>query len=323
MRSLGSGARAGTRVKPAARRAALGLPHEPAVAIRRRRRARRRGTVVTAIVAAAAVDPAALRQAFNAAFAGYLVGPMTVDEAAWPGLLARQGVDLGASRVALGVDGGIAAFALVAPRPALGHWRLATMGSVPAARRRGVAARLLDDLIARGWAQQALELEVFAQNEAALRLYRGRGFEPVAELHGWSFVPREARAGPAPPLREVDRAAALAWLDAAMPALPLLPLQVSAPSLAALPAALHAWQRGSAQLVFSLSERAPLQLLSLVDRDPAQRDADALLRALLVRHPARAIRVAQLQRADVGGDALARAGFERQPLHQLLMLRRM
>ena len=60
---------------------------------------------------------------------------------------------------------------------------------------------------------------------------------------------------------------------------------------------------------------------SLVDRDPAQHDADVLVAALLARHPGRFIKVPALQRPDVGGDALARAGFAREPLHQLLMRR--
>jgi hypothetical protein len=60
---------------------------------------------------------------------------------------------------------------------------------------------------------------------------------------------------------------------------------------------------------------------SLIDCDPGQRDAEALVRDLARRSPRRAIVVPPLQRPDVGGDALRRAGFTVQPMHQWLMAR--
>lgn len=60
---------------------------------------------------------------------------------------------------------------------------------------------------------------------------------------------------------------------------------------------------------------------SLLDRHPGQRDAEALVRALLARPSAGVVKVPPLQRTDLGGDALRRAGLRVQPLHQLLMAR--
>lgn len=60
---------------------------------------------------------------------------------------------------------------------------------------------------------------------------------------------------------------------------------------------------------------------SLLDRNPGQRDAEALVRALLARPSAGVVKVPPLQRTDLGGDALRRAGLRVQPLHQLLMAR--
>jgi len=54
--------------------------------------------------------------AFTEAFADYLIGPFVLTLAQWPGFVARQGVDLSLSRAAM-LDGKLAAFALVAPRP--------------------------------------------------------------------------------------------------------------------------------------------------------------------------------------------------------------
>lgn len=271
-------------------------------------------------LSADAVAPAALHAAFVHAFSDYLIGPFALTPEQWPGFLARQAVDLALSRAAL-VDGAIQAFAFVAARPEADppRWRLATMGALPSARGSGSAPALLDDFIARAAAAglAAVELEVFAQNERALRLYQSRGFELRHELHGYEHAPRTGAAQPSP-FEAVSREAALDWLRRHEPA--DLPLQAGHRVLAANPSAWTAWQSGQAQLVFGpVGER--LVVHSLVDLDPAQPGAEALLRALLQAQPERAVSVPQLQRLDLGGAALRRLGFGLQPLHQVLMRR--
>lgn len=270
----------------------------------------------------AAVAPAALHEAFGQAFADYLIGPFQLAPEQWPGFLARQGVDLGLSRVLRGADGAILAFAFVAPRPALRVWRLATMGAVPAARGSGAAPRLLDDFIARAAAagQDAVELEVFAQNERALRLYQGRGFVARHALHGYLAAPERVRPAPAPGLRVVSLEQAFDWLARAEAHIPELPLQVTATALRVAPG-LTAWQCGAAQLVFGRPDAQTVTIASLIDTGPGQQDAAALLRALREACPAAQLRVPQLQRLDLGGAALRDQGFEPQALHQLLMRR--
>lgn len=272
---------------------------------------------------ASAVPAAALHQAFGAAFADYLIGPFQVALAQWPAFLARQGVVLSDSRVAVQGDA-VLAFAFTAPRMDIGHWRLATMGAVPAARGSGAAPALLDDFIARARAagMAGAELECFAQNERALRLYESRGFVPVHTLHGYLMAPRAA-AAVAPQAQEVDLDAAYAWLHAVARARGDLPLQVTPTSLGALPVALHAWRQGSAQLVFAQADATQLNIHSLVDTDPAQRDAQALVTQLLHAYPQLRISVPQLQRPDLGGEALLRLGFARQPLHQCMLRKRL
>lgn len=264
--------------------------------------------------------PEALLDAFTAAFADYLIGPFQLTPQQWPQFLGRQAANLGLSRVAVRA-GEALAFALVAPRGPT-RWRLATMGALPAARGSGAAPALLDDWIARAEScgVQTLELEVFAQNERALRLYQGRGFTVRHELHGYTPGPAVID-GQAPAADEIDLPAALAWLDEADRLLTDLPLQVTPASLRALPQALRALRRGQAQLVFSVGEPALVTVHSLVDRDPAQADAQALLRQLMAGHPRHEIKVPQLQRLDLGGQALRRLGFQTLPLHQLLMVR--
>lgn len=265
------------------------------------------------------LDPPLLHQAFVEAFADYLIGPFKVPLEGWPQLLARQAVDLSLSRVVLQA-GQVLAFAYAAPRPEVRRWRVAAMGALPAARGSGAARLLLDDFLQRAAAagQQAVELEVFAQNERAARLYLGRGFVARHELHGYRLG--SARFdGPVAAVRPVAAEAAWSWLREVMAVQPELPLQVTPAVLQVLPPGWQAWQHGTAQLVFNGDAPAPLVLHSLVDRQPAQQDAQRLVEALLNRHTGREVVVPQLQRPDLGGEALRRLGFEPMPLHQLWM----
>lgn len=268
------------------------------------------------IVPADALPVAELHAAVIEAFADYVAGPFVIAPEQFPTFLARQAIELALSRAALDAAGAIAAFAFVAPRPSAGRWRLATMGARPAARGQGAAPQLLDELIAR---QPRLELEVFAQNPRAQRLYESRGFVVRHALHGGELAPAPQPPG-VPPV-PVPLAQAWAWLDAAEAAQPELPLQVTRAALAGHPAPLQAWRLGDAQLVFGHPNEAVVVVHSLVDLDPAQADAEALVRALAREHPGRTLRCPPLQRDDVGGLALRRAGFAPLPLHQWWMLR--
>lgn len=305
----------------------------------------------TALVRGDEVAPETLHAAFIRAFSDYLIGPFQVPIAQWPMFLARQGVDLPLSRVALDAAGAPLAFAFVAPRPVSGRWRLATMGATPAARGSGAAPALLDDVVARAAASglRAVELEVFAQNDRARRLYEGRGFTRIHDLFGYLAEPRtltrdEGTDSPGVPeaAEAIDAPTAvtlpqaLAWLDAVERRLPDLPLQVTAAMLRHGQDYL-AWQLGQgglsgrdgeiggdgdgearAQVVFSLPDKTVL-LHSLIA--PRDADARALLRALATAYPDRRVRVPQLQREDLGGAALRALGAAPQPLHQQLMVR--
>lgn len=267
---------------------------------------------------AAEVPADALRVAFNAAFADYLVGPPDLDAEAWPLFLRRQGVNL-ASSVAATERGAVQAFVLVCPIDAQ-RTRIAAMGAVPAARGSGAAAGLLDHVLAQARERGAssCELEVFAQNGRALRLYESRSFVAVAELFGYERAP-----GAAEPPREapqaVSRAQAIAWLQAR--AVENLPFQVSAPAVADHPAALVAWRSRGAQLVFVARDETQAAVVSLVDTEAGQRGARNLVQALAAAYPRATLRVPQLQRTDLGGGALAALGWQRLPLHQRLMRR--
>lgn len=271
-----------------------------------------------------------LHAAFGRAFADYLAGPFTLAPQQWPGFLLRQGIDLSLGRAAVQEPTGeVLAFALVAPRPSLSRWRLGTMGAVPEARGSGAAVRLLQDFVQRGRdaGLAAVELEVFAQNERALRLYRRHGFVEQHALHGWQraadAAPLDADVGPRveASFDAVGQDDALAWLRQTEAVMPDLPLQVGATVVGALPVPWQAWRHDRAQLVFTVDPDAGVIVRSLIDLDPAQRDAQALLGQLMAHHPGVKVSVPPLQRLDLGGEALQRCGFARDALHQFIMRR--
>ena len=264
------------------------------------------------LIGAGHVPAEVLHAAFGAAFSDYLIGPFTLGLDQWPVFLGRQAVDLSLSRVAM-QGGAILAFAFVAARQDVAGWRLATMGAVPQARGSGAAPALLDDFIARAKAAKCalVELECFEQNERAIRLYRGRGFEVISRLYGYSGTVQAGTAAGA----EVSLESAFDWLDGVARERGDLPLQVTPVSLRALPVKLQARRLGSAQLVFSENAQGLVTFNSLVDKDAGQRDAEAIVRGFAGRQ----VSVPQLQRPDVGGEALERAGFARLPLNQVMM----
>lgn len=276
------------------------------------------------IVPAANVAPLALCEAFNTSFADYLIGPPQLAEAQWPGFLKRQGVELCLSLAVLRPDGTVLAFALIGRfADRFGQrTRLATMGARREARGTGIAPQLLDEVVgqARARGASAIELEVFAQNTVALRLYRSRGFAPVCELYGYEAMPEGVpRDAGSDGLMQVSSEGAAAWLRARD--VRDLPFQVSAGALEGSATPPMAWRLGEAQLVFAARDALHLSVMSLVDTGAGQADARRLLRALRQTYPEATLRVPQLQRLDVGGAALEAEGFTRLPLYQLLMRR--
>ncbi len=274
-----------------------------------------------ALIPADTLPAASLHEAFGAAFADYLIGPFLLPPDAWPGFLARQGIDLSLSRAAVDAQGRPLAFAFTAPRPSQARWRLGTMGAVPAARGCGAAPALLADFLERARAAgcRGVELEVFARNDRARRLYERHGFETLDLLQGWTGP---VRPGPAVAWCELAWDEALAWLDAAEAEGLALPLQQTRLGLASAQGQ-RAFHWGSA-LVTGAARPGDgvFQLGAVVDRRPAQADLRALLQALAGAHPDwRQWRMPQLLRPSVGGEALASLGLGAEPLHQLWMRR--
>ncbi len=273
------------------------------------------------LIAADTLSTADLHAATVAGFADYLAGPFQMTLEQFPSFIGRQGVDRARSRAAVR-EGAIGAVAFVCPRPEVGRWRLGAMAALPAARGTGAAPALLDDFVERARAEglAGVELECFAENERALRLYRSRGFEVVCALNGWKAPETDVPAGlPDASVRAVERADAFAWLADANRRLGWMPFPNTDRSLSAQVRPLAFWRRGTAQLVFSVLEGTPTHIHSLVDLDPALDDAEALARALRLAHPDAF--APPILRDDLGGVALGRAGFAPHGMSQVLMSR--
>jgi ribosomal protein S18 acetylase RimI-like enzyme len=274
-----------------------------------------------ATVNAATVPAAALCDAFNAAFSDYLLKFPILDADGWRAFVQRQGIDVAVSSVACRGDA-VVSFAMITPRP-FQRSRIAVMGARPAERGSGAAARLLDDAITASTARgdRWIELEAFAQNERAVRLYRSRGFDTVDEMPGYIAAPSTGFAEAAE-VTEVSREDAAAWACAADRAdNAYWPWQVGGEAILAAVVPLRAWRLGSAQLVFQEVDAATFSVQSLIDRDGAQRDAVRLIAAWRHRYSGHTLRAPQIQRASGPARAFAQAGWTLQPLHQLLMRR--
>lgn len=268
------------------------------------------------VVRAATLPAEALCDAFNAAFANYVVTFPTLDVEAWRATVARQGCDLSLSLAACR-DGRVAAFSLITPRGG-GITRIATMGARPEARGTGVAGSLLDQALgqARARGDALAELEVFAQNERAFRLYRSRGFQPACTLAGFEAT---GLAGADAPFNEVSREDGVQWAQAfERDERGALPWQVSAGAIACAPGTQRVWRLGGAQVAW-LEGSDTITVMSVLDRAAAYADAARLLGALAHQFSTHKLRAPQLHREVGPADAFERAGWTRSPLFQYLM----
>ncbi len=131
----------------------------------------------------------------NAAYADYMI-PLHVDAEQIAQMDLLYDVDVDASVVAE-ERGRLVGMALLSRRGERG-W-ISGVGTVPAARRMGIARRMMLALIdnARRLKLRNIKLEVISENEKAHRLYRDLGFIDIRELLTWS-LPTDADSLPIP-----------------------------------------------------------------------------------------------------------------------------
>jgi ribosomal protein S18 acetylase RimI-like enzyme len=267
------------------------------------------------IVPAEEVPLAAQAKAFTDAFAGYLIGSIELDTAGMARFLSAQGADLYYSRFAREKNGALAGFGFINRTGNIP--RLAGMGTVPFARRSGIAAYLLTQLIeeAQTRRDEAMVLEVFEQNAPAVALYRRYGFKEQMQLFGWRHK-NDRELDEANQLVEISLLAA-----AGMPRAldyPEIPWQISRFAVVKLPG--RAFCIDDTCIVISEPDVGPIRVHSIIGnhrKDQAQN----VLNALLAKFAPREFFAPQIFPEPFGTDVFEPVGFVREPLNQFLMLR--
>jgi GNAT superfamily N-acetyltransferase len=133
------------------------------------------------ILSAAEAPAHVLWRAFVEGFEGY-PQPTNLDEAEFAAMVAAEGIDPMASRVAVDEAGRPAGVALLMVRGA--ECWCGGLGVVPPLRGRGLGRRLMEELViaARERGLWRMRLEVIVGNSAARRLYDRLGFVPLRRL---------------------------------------------------------------------------------------------------------------------------------------------
>lgn len=272
-------------------------------------------------VRADSVESDKIRDCLNEAFSDYLIRMPALDAESWRGFVNRQALDLSLSRVGLREDR-VEAFALVMERDRA-SWRIAVMGARPDLRGSGLAPRLLDETLddAHSRGLSSVELEVFAQNERAFRLYESRGMKPVSSLFGYEAVAGDPGSdAPVQPVtldqarlraEEIERGSAFR-----------LPWQVGPAAISRLPGTAQCWRHGSGQVVFS-EMTGLIHVHSLLDSSADHHCATRLLGALRAAFPEAVLRAPQLQAEHGAAQAFRTAQWTEAALFQYLMVIRL
>jgi ribosomal protein S18 acetylase RimI-like enzyme len=264
------------------------------------------------LLSAARVPHERRAELWNLAFSDYAT-PSHFDAPALEAFERACDLDLAGSCVLLEDDEpvGFAMLGVRAPRGWVGG-----MGVVPAARRRGHAAHLMNALLdeSRRRGLLVLGLEVLTDNAPALTLYRSLGYIARRRLEVW-----ERPAGPAPtpaaPARVVSLDDAARRLGSARLA--------TAPWQRDLSAARRMWSdlaavaidvdaAGATAVVRVTPERIGVVEIDATGAgEPACRRAlDALLASLLAEQPGRMLRLLNLAEGDAVATSLTGVGAQ-------------
>jgi ribosomal protein S18 acetylase RimI-like enzyme len=255
---------------------------------------------------------------FNLAFAGYLAGWSEMDAAALARFLCAQGADLCYSRF-VRATGTIAGFGYINRTGNVP--RLAGMGTVPAARRTGVAAYLLSQLLeeAKTRGDAAMMLEVFEQNVPALVLYRRYGFTETARLFGW-----RRSAGIAAPQDLSSAVEEISVIDASqMPdafEYPNTPWQISRYAVLKAPGA-RAFGNDAVCVVIGETSVKRIRVHAFFAAEQDWKVLRSVLPAVIQQFPSCEFFAPAVFPEQFGLEIFEPLGFVREPLNQLLMRR--
>jgi GNAT superfamily N-acetyltransferase len=253
---------------------------------------------------------------FSRAFTGYIGGSFEMDAAGLARFLFHQGADLTHSYFARTTEG-LAGFAYINRTGNIS--RIGGMGIVPAARRSGLARRLLAHLLeeARTRGDQAMMLEVIEQNKAAHQLYAQEGFRETGHLLSWR------RKADAPAIESTALLEEISLIRATqIPSAleyPELPWPISRHAIAKS-AAKCAFRSGDSLIVIGDPEVSPVRVHALscfhVMDWTALRET---LSTLLQRYPGREFFTPPVFPEQFGQEVFQPLGFVREPMSQFLL----
>jgi GNAT superfamily N-acetyltransferase len=202
---------------------------------------------------------------FTRSFEGYLV-PIAMTAGPMAAMLRTDGSDLMQSRV-VKLGGKDVGLVLLGRRGST--VRVAAMGLVPAARGKRLGGAALEQLLPglREAHVETLQLEVIAENTAAVKLYQRLGFQARRRLVG--FARGEPLHGETGDVREVDPADAVAFLAAHGER--RLPWQLQPASLWALGWPTRGFALGDAGVALAASTPAGIALRAVCVRESQRR----------------------------------------------------
>lgn len=250
------------------------------------------------------------------AFADYFVS-LPHSAATLLAMVRQDSVELTASRI-WWCDDQPAAVLLHAARGASA--RLAGMGVVPAARRRGVGRHAVERWIAdcRTQGFRWLTLEVIGANAPAIALYERCGFQRVQRLAGWTWPATTAVSADFGTPQRID-VRRLAQRIAAQSDALALPWQISAESVAQLAPPWSAWELDGAAVAISDLAAPVVAVRGVTWPDSAGRAAvPRLLRALVAAHPGHDWRASAIY-PESWGEQFQEAGWSPSVLDQWQM----
>lgn len=263
---------------------------------------------------AAEFSIATIAAIFNRAFQGYIAGEVHLTPPTLAALLARDGVDLGLSLMALRDEQPVG-FSLIARRGAAS--RLAGFGIVPEAQEQGIGKHVMEAVIQQGRerADKALVLEVFEQNVRGVRLYQSLGFRPLRRLMGYEGDNLQGEGGH---LEAVDVTLMAKHLLSWQP--DDLPWQCSGEVMLKLgpPHVAYRLDDSFALISNPVAERIIIRGLAVPPEQQRKKRATRLIAALIATHPAKSWYVPQIYPEEYE-EIFLQNGFQRLPLNQFQM----
>ncbi|GAA4387284.1 GNAT family N-acetyltransferase [Hymenobacter koreensis] len=247
-------------------------------------------------------------EAMNRSFEQYLV-PMRFDEASFQRRFRGENLDAEASRLwYCGEE--LVGVVYIARR----GWtsRVAAMGVVLEARGLGLGKPMLQTAIdeARRCGDRTLMLEVFVNNERAIRLYERLGFRITRRLQGFQ-QPAERPTTPADSLTKTDPLTVARTVTRG--AVDALPWMMAGETLAATTEPfVEAWRLENNAFALVRPDAERVMLLSLIVPKASRRQGwgTRMVRALEAKYAGRSLTVHSLLPESGGPQLLRRCGWE-------------